>query len=81
LTSINQKTAKVRCTTCKRRRGVAIAEQVSKGEPCPPVGCEFAEEIASEIENRNRFAIIPKERKRIDITEKESPKINFTKRK
>jgi hypothetical protein len=81
LTRIQQKTARGRCTVCKRRRGVAVAEQAAKGEPCPLVGCEFAAEIAAEIENRSRISIVPKEKKRIDITEKPSPKIEVVKRK
>jgi hypothetical protein len=81
LTRIHQKTARGRCTFCKRKRSVAIAEQAAKGEPCPPGGCEFAAEITTEIENRNRLRIIPKEMKRIQITEKQGPKINFVKRK
>lgn len=81
MTRIHQKIARGRCTACKRRRGVAIAEQAVKGEPCPLSGCEFAAEIAAEIENRNQIRIVPKEKKRVHITEKESPKISITKRK
>jgi hypothetical protein len=81
LTRIHQKTARGRCTACKRRRCVAIAEQAAKGEPCPLVGCEFAAEIAAEIENRNRIRLVQKEKKRVHITEKPSPKINVVKRK
>ncbi len=76
MTRIHQKTAKGRCTVCKRRGSVAIAEQAGKGEPCPLGGCEFAAEIAAEIENRNRIRIVPREKKRVDIIEKPSPKIN-----
>lgn len=47
----------------------------------PPGGCEFAAEIAEEIENRNRLRNVPQEMKRIQIAEKQSPKINFVKRK
>jgi hypothetical protein len=81
LTRIHQKTARGRCTVCKRRRSVAIAEQAAKGEPCPPHECEFAAEIRAEIENRSRIRIIPKEMKRIQITERQSPKIDVVKRK
>jgi Na+-translocating ferredoxin:NAD+ oxidoreductase RNF subunit RnfB len=81
LTRIHQRTERGRCTFCKRRRGVAIAEQAAKGEPCPPGECEFAAEIAELIENRNRLRIVPKEKKRVQITEKQSRKINFVKRK
>lgn len=81
MTSIREKTPRGRCTACKRRRGVAIAEQVAKGEPCPLDGCEFAAVIAAEIENRNRIRIVPKEKKGVHITEKASPKINVVKRK
>jgi hypothetical protein len=81
LTRIHEKTPRAKCTVCKRRRGVAIAEQAAKGEPCPLGGCEFAAEIAAEIENRNRIRIVPKEKKRVYITEKPSPKINVVKRK
>jgi hypothetical protein len=81
LTRIHQKTGRGRCTVCKRRRGVAIAEQVAKGEPCPLDECEFAAEVAAETENRNRIRITQKEMKKIQITEKQSPKINFVKRK
>lgn len=81
MTRIHQKTARGRCTVCKRRRIVAIAEQAAKGEPCPLNACELAAEIAGEIENRNRLRIVPKEMKRIQITEKKRPKINFVKRK
>jgi hypothetical protein len=49
--------------------------------PCPPDGCEFAAEIAAAIENRQRITIVPKEQKRVDITEKKSPKLDFIKRK
>jgi len=79
LTRIHQKTAKGRCTFCKRTKGVAIAEQVAEGEPCPPKRCEFAAEIAAAIENRNRLRIVPKEKKIVQITKKESRKINFVK--
>jgi hypothetical protein len=81
LTSIHQKTARGRCTTCKRSRRVAITEQAAKGGPCPLDGCEFAAEITAEIENRNRIRIIPKGKKRVHITEKQSQKFNFIKRK
>jgi hypothetical protein len=81
LTRIHQKTASGRCTACQRRRGIAIAEQAAKGEPCPLGGCEFAAEIAAEIENRSRLKIVPKEKKRIHITEKQSPQINIIRRK
>lgn len=81
MTRISEKTRRGRCTACKRRRGVAIAEQAAKGEPCPLGGCEFAAEIAAEIENRNRIRIVPKEKKRVHITEKSSLKINVVKRK
>jgi hypothetical protein len=81
LTRIHQKTATGRCTVCKRKKRVAIAEQAAKGEPCPTKTCEFAAEIAAEIENRNRLRLIPKEIKRIQITENQSSKINFVKRK
>ena len=81
MTRIHQKTTRGRCTVCKRSRRVAIAEQAAKGEPCPTNGCEFAAEIAEAIENRNRLSIVQKEKKRVYITEKPSPKINFVKRK
>lgn len=83
MTRIHRKTARGRCTVCKRRRGVAIAEQAAKGEPCPLNGCEFAAEIAAAIENRNRLrlSIVPKEKKKVHIAEKQSSKINFVKRK
>jgi len=81
LTRIHQKTATGRCTVCKRKKGVAIAEQAAKGEPCPTKTCEFAAEIAAGIENRNRLRIVPKEMKKIQISENQSPKINFVKRK
>lgn len=81
MTRIYKKTARGRCTVCKRRRGVAIAEQAANDEPCPPNGCEFAAEIAAEIENGSQIRIVPKEKKRIDITEKPSPEINVIKRK
>lgn len=81
MSGIHQKTARGRCTFCKRSGRVAIAEQVAKGVPCPPDGCEFAAEIAAAIENRQRITIVPKEQKRVDITEKKSPKLDFIKRK
>jgi len=81
LTGIHQKTEKGRCTFCKRPKSVAIAEQVAKGEACPPNRCEFAAEIAEAIENRNRLRIVPKEKKVVQVTEKQSPKINFVKLK
>jgi uncharacterized Fe-S cluster-containing protein len=81
LTRIQQKTARSRCTACKRSRRIAVAEQAVKREPCPLSGCEFVAEIAEEIENRRRLKIVPKEKKRVHITEKQSTKINFIKRK
>src|SRR2546430_13841717 len=81
LTRIHQKTARGRCTVCKRRRGVAIAEQAAIGEPCPLDGCEFTAEITAEIENRNLLRIVQKKKKRIHITEKQRPQINIIKRK
>ena len=81
MTRIHQKRASGRCTVCKRRRGVAIAEQAAKGEPCPLDGCEFAAEIAADIENRIRIRIVPQQKKRIHITEKQRPQIDIIKRK
>jgi Na+-translocating ferredoxin:NAD+ oxidoreductase RNF subunit RnfB len=81
LTGIRPTKERGRCTACKRRRGVAIAEQAAKGEPCPWGGCEFAAEIAAEIENRSRISIVPKEKKRIHITEKQRPQVDFIRRK
>lgn len=78
---IHQITARSRCTVCKRSKRDAIVEQAAKGESCPQSGCEFAAEITEEIENRRRIRIVPKEKKRIHITEKQSPKIDFIKRK
>ena len=81
MTGIHQKTEKGRCTFCKRTKAVAIAEQVAKGEACASNRCEFAAEIAEAIENRKRLRIVPKEKKVVQITEKQSPKINFVKLK
>jgi hypothetical protein len=81
LTGIHQKRERGRCTLCKRKKGVAIAEQVAKGKPCPSNSCEFAAEIAEAIENRNRLKIVPKEKKLVQITEKQSRKINLVKLK
>ena len=81
MTGIHQKTERGRCTLCKRRKGVAIAEQAAKGEPCSSNSCEFAAEIAEAIEKRNRLRIVAKEKKMVQITEKQSRKINFLKRK
>ena len=81
MSRIHRTTAKGRCTVCKRSGRVAIVEQAAKGEPCPLSGCEFAAEITEEIENRQRISITPKEKKRVHITEKQSLKIDFIKRK
>jgi hypothetical protein len=81
LTGIHQKTERGRCTLCKRRRGVAIAEQVAQGEPCPSNSCEFVGEIAEAIEKRNRLKIVAKEKKLVQIIEKQSRKINLVKLK
>jgi len=81
LTGINQKTERGRCTFCKRKKGVAIAEQVATGMPCPSNSCEFAAEIAEAIENMNRLRIVPKEKKLVQTTEKQSQKIDLVKLK
>jgi len=81
LSRIHQKTARGRCTACKRSRRVAIVEQAAKGETCPLNGCEFAAEITQEIENRQRLRVVPKEKKMVNIIEKKSPKIDLIKRK
>ncbi len=54
---------------------------MAKGKPCPSSSCEFAAEIAEAIENRNRLRIVPKEKKLVQITEKQSRKINLVKLK
>ena len=81
MTIIYQKTGSGRCTACQRERGLAIAEQAAQGEPCPLGGCDFATEIAAEIENRSRIRIVPKEKQMIHITEKQSPQIIILKRR
>ena len=81
MTGIHQKTERGRCTLCKRRRGVAIAEQAAKREPCAANSCEFAAEIAEAIEKRNRLKIVAKDKKLVQITEKQRRKIDLVKRK
>ena len=81
MTGIHQKTERGRCTLCKRKKVVAIAEQVAKGKPCHSNRCEFAAEISEAIENRNRLRIVPKKKKLVQITEKQSRKINLVKLK
>ncbi len=81
MTGIRLTKERGRCTACKRRRGVAIAEQAAKGEPCALNECGFAAEVAAEIENRSRLRIVPKEKKRIHITEKQRPQIDIIRRK
>ena len=81
MTGIHQKTERGRCTLCKRKKADAIADQVAKGEPCPSNNCEFAAEIADAIEKRNQLRIVQKERNLVQITEKQSRKINLVKLK
>jgi len=49
--------------------------------PCPSNSCEFAAEIAEAIENMNRLRIVPKEKKLVQTTEKQSQKIDLVKLK
>lgn len=78
-----QKKEKNRCTTCKRSRRSAISEQAGKKDPCPVLerDCDFFKEIEEEIENRYKLKIVPIEKKKLNVTEKQKPKIEIVKRK
>jgi len=48
------------CGICKRKKEVAIREQVEKGSSCGHVKCTFDIEIQQALQDKNKIKILPK---------------------
>jgi len=48
------------CGICKRKKEVAIREQVEKGSCCGHVKCTFDVEIKQALQYKNKIKILPK---------------------
>ncbi|HAD98509.1 MAG TPA: hypothetical protein DCG19_13955 [Cryomorphaceae bacterium] len=56
-----------RCTVCKRKAQLAIAEQLQTNESCDTNDCEFSKQIQDAIEKKYRLNITPKEKVSLSI--------------
>jgi hypothetical protein len=81
LSRITSKKAPTRCTTCKRSSRIAITEQSAKNVQCDVSACDFHSEIKEAIEAKYRLSITPKEKKNLNVIEKEKTKIQIVRKK
>jgi len=55
-----QATGPTICGICKRKKEVAIREQVEKGSCCGHTKCAFDIEIKQALQGKNKIKILPK---------------------